>query len=140
MRAVVDTNILIRALIKPNGSVGPMLTRLADGDFTLIYSDVLLDELLEKVALPRIRNKYDLGAEQIESLLALFAIRAERVVPTRAIAICRDPDDDRVIEAALAGEADVIVTGDEDLLTLKRVEEIEILSSANFLRMLDSEQ
>lgn len=47
MRAVIDTNILIRALIKPKGTVGPILGRLRDGDYTAVYSESLLDELLE---------------------------------------------------------------------------------------------
>ena len=51
-RAVVDTNILIRALIKPQGTVGPVVSRLRDGDYTLVYSEPLLDELLATVALP----------------------------------------------------------------------------------------
>jgi predicted nucleic acid-binding protein len=49
MRVVVDTNILIRALIKPRGTVGPMLSRLRNGDYTVAYSTPILDELVEKL-------------------------------------------------------------------------------------------
>jgi putative PIN family toxin of toxin-antitoxin system len=58
MRAVVDTNILIRALIKPYGTVGPVITHLRDGHFVIVYSTPLLNELTIKLALPRIRVKY----------------------------------------------------------------------------------
>jgi predicted nucleic acid-binding protein len=58
LRAVVDTNILIRAVIMPSGTVGSVITRLQEGDYTLVYSQPLMDELLEKLALPRIRKKY----------------------------------------------------------------------------------
>ena len=96
MKAVVDTNILIRALIKPRGTVGPIMTRLRNGDYTLVYSTPLLDELLEKLALPRIRHKYRLGVNDIEALVALIALRGDLVTPNRSIKVCRDPDDDMV--------------------------------------------
>ncbi|MCL5998116.1 MAG: putative toxin-antitoxin system toxin component, PIN family [Chloroflexi bacterium] len=137
MRAVIDTNILIRALIKPDGTVGPILTRLAGGDFTLIYSDLLLDELLEKLALPRIRDKYGIDGDVIEGLLQLLALRGELVSPICKVKLCRDPDDDRVIEAALDGHADYIVSGDTDLLTLGEVEHVPIILPSIFLQVLD---
>jgi putative PIN family toxin of toxin-antitoxin system len=128
MRAVVDTNIVIRALIKPDGTVGPVLQRLAANDYTLVYSKPILDELLAKLALPRIRHKYHLDDQAIETLLALFALRGILVQPTRHIQVCRDPKDNIIIEAALEGAAAFIVTGDEDLLTLKRFERIRIVT------------
>jgi putative PIN family toxin of toxin-antitoxin system len=107
----VDTNILIRALIKPLGTVGPIVSRLRDGDYTLVYSTPLLDELIEKLALPRIRRKYRVEQSEIEALVALIALRGELVVPTRSVKVCRDPEDDMLMEAALAGMAEYVVTG-----------------------------
>jgi uncharacterized protein len=133
MRAVVDTNILIRALIKPDGTVGPVLKGLAANDYALVYSEPLLDELLAKLALPRIRQKYHLDEPAVETLLALFALRGLLVHPTRRVRVCRDPKDDMIIEAAVAGAAAYIVTGDEDLLTLKRFEKIQIVTPRVFL-------
>ena len=132
MNAVVDTNILIRALIKPRGTVGPVITRLRNGDYTLVYSTPLLDELIEKLALPRIRHKYRLGVNEIEALVALIALRGALVTPSRRVKVCRDPDDDMVIEAALAGMAEYVVTGDKDLLTLKEFESVRFLTRARF--------
>ena len=133
MRAVVDTNIVIRALIKPNGSVGPVLQRLATDDYTLVYSEPILDELLAKLALPRIRLKYHVDDPAIDTLLALFALRGVLVHPTRRIQVCRDPKDNMIIEAALEGAAEYIVTGDEDLLALKKSETIRIVTPRIFL-------
>ena len=133
MRAVVDTNILIRALIKPQGTVGPILRRLREGDYTIIYSEPVLDELLEKLRLPRIRVKYHLDESVIEDVLALLALRGELVNPAQPVRVCRDPDDDRLIEAALAGNAEYIVTSDEDLLVLKKFERIRIVPAHVFL-------
>ena len=137
-RAVVDTDILIRALIKPQGTVGPVLTRLRNGDYTLLYAELLLDELVAKLALPRIRDKYHLTDDDVETVLALILLRGESVVPQRRITACRDPKDNIVLEVAVAGEADYIVTGDNDLLVLHPFEGIPIVGPAKFLKALET--
>jgi putative PIN family toxin of toxin-antitoxin system len=138
MRAVVDTNILIRALIKPNGTVGPVLARLAAGDYVLVYSEPMLTELLAKLALPRIRKKYAIDEPVVEATLAVIALRGELVVPTRRLKVCRDPKDDMLIEGAVAGEAKYIVSGDEDLLVLKKFEQVRFVTPRVFLEALDA--
>jgi putative PIN family toxin of toxin-antitoxin system len=127
-------------VIMPSGTVGPVITRLRERDYTLVYSQPLMDELLEKLALPRIRKKYHLNDQDIDDLLALIALRGELVTPTRKVKICRDPKDDMFIEAALAGNAEVVVTGDEDLLTLKRFETVRFTPRRVFLALLDQRQ
>jgi uncharacterized protein len=69
-------------------------------------------------------------ADEFVELLALAAIV---VTPTTTVELARDPDDDRLVEAALAGEAEAIVTGDQDLLTLRRVGQIRIMTARDFL-------
>jgi uncharacterized protein len=136
MRAVVDTNILVRALIKPQGSVGPILLRLRHGEYTVLYTQALLEELVDVLNRPRIRRKYQLTGEDIETAVTLILLRGEAVMPERRIAACRDPKDDKFLEAAVAGQADVIVSGDEDLLVLHPFEGIPIIAPADFLRRL----
>ena len=133
MRAVIDTNIIIRALIKPKGTVGPVLDRLRDGDYTAVYSEPLLEEMLAKLALSRIRDKYHVTEEQVADLLSLLALRGEWVKPERTVHVCREPGDDVVIEAALAGGAEWVVTGDEDLLILERFETVRFVTPCTFL-------
>ena len=140
IRAVVDTNIFIRALIRPQGSVGQVLARLRDGDYTLLYADPLLDELVAKLALPRIRAKNHLRDEDVETVLALILLRGKQVAPQRRIVACRDPKDDIVLEVAVAGQADFIVTGDNDLLVLHPFEGIPIVGPAEFLKSLESNE
>ena len=136
IRAVVDTNILIRALIKPLGSVGPVLTHLRNDDYTLLYADPLLDELVTKLTLPRIRDKYHLTDDDIETVLSLILLRGEAVVPERRITACRNPQDNILLEVATTGKAEYIVTGDNDLLTLHPFAGIQIVGPAAFLRAL----
>jgi putative PIN family toxin of toxin-antitoxin system len=117
-----------------------VLTRLRDDDYTLLYADPLLDELMAKLALPRIRVKYSLSDQDIETVLALILLRGELVTPRRRITACRDPKDNIVLEVAVTGQADFIVTGDNDLLVLHPFEGIPIVGSAQFLIALDSSE
>jgi putative PIN family toxin of toxin-antitoxin system len=137
MRAVVDTNILVRALIKLQGSVGPVLRRLRDGAYRLLYSESLLAELVDVLGRPRIRNKYGIGRDDVATVLTLIELRGELVMPQRRIIVCRDPKDNQVLEAAVAGRADIIVSGDDDLLVLHPFERIPIVVPSIFLAMLD---
>jgi putative PIN family toxin of toxin-antitoxin system len=140
IRAVIDTSILIRAVIKPRGTVGPILHGLRNADYQLVYSDPLLAELAEVLARPRLPAKYGLTTEDIATVLSLILLRGEPVVPARRIGVCRDPNDNMVLEAAVAGKVDAIVSGDEDLLTLSPFEGIPVLSPAAFLRRLASKR
>jgi putative PIN family toxin of toxin-antitoxin system len=138
IRAVVDTNVLIRALIKPQGTVGPVITHLRSGDYVLLYADPLLEELAAKLALPRIRDKYQVSDQDVETILALILLRGELVIPERRITACRDPKDDVVLEVAVSGHADFIVTGDRDLLVLHLFQGIPIVEPFEFLHALES--
>jgi putative PIN family toxin of toxin-antitoxin system len=136
IRAVVDTSIRVRALLKPQGTVGPLLTRLRRGDYVLLYSEALLAELVDVLDRPRIRDRHHIAADDVRAVLTLLWLRGEPVRLTRTITACRDPQDDKVLEIAVAGKADAIVTGDEDLLALHPFEGIPIVGPAEFLSML----
>ena len=139
MRAVVDTNILVRALIRPQGTVGPVLIRLRQGDYTLLYAPLLLEEVVDVLNRPRLRHKYGLTGADIRTVVSLLLLRGELVTPAEPITACRDPRDDKFLEVAVAGKANVIVSGDEDLLVLHPFREIPIVTPAQFLAMLDEE-
>ncbi|MBM3122309.1 MAG: putative toxin-antitoxin system toxin component, PIN family [Chloroflexi bacterium] len=140
IRAVIDTSILIRALIKPRGTVGPILQALRDADYQLVYSDPLLAELTDVLTRPRLAKKYGVTTEDVATVLSLILLRGEPVLPVRRIDACRDPMDNMVMEAAVAGQVDFIVSGGKDLLTLSPFERIPVLSPAAFLRRLASER
>lgn len=137
MRVVVDTNILVRALIMPHGRVGPVLQRLRHGAYILLYSRPLLEELVDVLNRPRLRDKYSLSEEDIAITLRLILLRGEAVTPKETITACRDPKDNKFLEVAVAGQADILVSGDEDLLVLHPFEGVSIVSPAEFLRRLD---
>ena len=140
MRAVVDTNILVRAVLQPHGAVGPVLLRLRQGDYVLLYAEPLLEELVDVLNRPRIRDTYGVTGQDIETVVGLILLRGEAVPVEERIAACRDPRDDKFLEVAVAGKANAIVSADEDLLVLHPYAGIPILSPAAFLRLLDAGQ
>lgn len=136
MRVVVDTNILVGYLITHRPLIAEIVdVYLARGDFTLLISPVLLEELDRVLQYPRLHRYYD--AETRLRFVALIAALSETVdLPDEVPRICRDPADDWVIACAVVGGADVIVSGDQDLLDLGQVSDIPIISARQFLERL----
>jgi len=93
-------------------------------------------ELVEVLSRPQIRQKYHLLADDITALINLVRLRGELVTPDRQIDACRDPKDNRFLEAAVAGKADVIVSRDADLLEMREFEAIPVLRVPEFLALL----
>ena len=138
-RSVLDTNILVRAAITPLGAVAPVILRLRNGKFTLLYSQALLNELIKVLEYPHIQRKYDIDAEAIQNFVGVLVQYGERVEPNRTVNICRDPDDNHVIEIALAGNAEYVVSNDQDLLVLKEYETVRFVTVGEFLQILDAQ-
>jgi uncharacterized protein len=131
IRAVLDTNTIVSGL-GWGGHPGAVLDAALAGHFELVTTPILLGELRRVLTYPKLQVVIG-DADELIDLLALAAIV---VTPTEAVELVRDPDDDRLIEAALAAHADLIVTGDQDLLTLGHVNQIQILTPREFLEVL----
>ncbi|MEW5872358.1 MAG: putative toxin-antitoxin system toxin component, PIN family [Chloroflexota bacterium] len=136
MRIVLDTGVLVSALIRRQGTTGDVLRALRDGRFTIIYTTDTLVEIVDVLGRAPLRAKYHIQPEDITALINLIRLRGELATPTRRVTACRDPQDDKFLEAALAGNADCLVSGDADLLDLKLFEGIPILRPAEFLARL----
>jgi putative PIN family toxin of toxin-antitoxin system len=136
MRAVIDTGVLVSALLRRQGTTGDVLHALRDGRFTAIYSIGILAEIIDVLGRPHFRNKYHIEPDDITAIINLLRLRGEVVTPQRKIDACRDPKDDKFLECALAGSADCIVSGDADLLDLTPFENIPILRPTEFLARL----
>ncbi len=96
----------------------------------------MLEELTNVLARPRIRKKYDISQNYIRNVLDLILLRGQLIEPGERVTVCRDPKDDIFLSVALAGEADVLVTGDEDLLALHPFRGIRIIGPSAFLAEL----
>jgi uncharacterized protein len=136
LRAVIDTNILVSGLIRKQGLPGQVLRHLRVGDFTFIYSVPIMVEVVEVLSRPQIQHKYQVESEDITALINLVRLRGELVSPNRTIDACRDPKDNRFLEAAIEGNANIIFSGDKDLLDMADFETIPIVSIAEFLARL----
>ena len=133
MRSVVDTGVLVSALIRRQGTTGEVLRALRDGRFTIVYTTSIVVEIIDVLGRDPFRTKYNIQAEDITTLINLVRLRGDLVNPGRMLKVCRDPKEDKFLEAALAGEADAIVSGDADLLVLNPFENIPILRPFEFL-------
>ncbi len=137
MNVVLDTNIAIGALTSISGPPAQILAAWRTSAFTWITSDQLLDELKRTLANPRVQRYIVWPAARVTELVGDIEAQAVKVVPSEEIdVVARDADDNRVLEAAVAGEAQYVVTNDNDLLVLGSYRGIEIVTAARFLAVL----
>jgi uncharacterized protein len=139
VKIVLDTNVLVSAVIRPQGGAGAVLQRLRQRDFIALISRATLSELAAVLHQSRLRTKYNLTDRRIRTVLRVVVLRSELLYPQRKISICRDPKDDQLLEVAVAGKADAIVTGDADLLSLHPFEGIPVIPPAFFLSWLNGQ-
>lgn len=129
-RVVVDTNVLVSRLILPQ-SLPAQALRRAEVDARLLISEATMYELADILG----HSKFDryISLENRKSFLQRLGHIAEFVPIVQLVRECRDPKDDKFLEVALNGRADVIITGDADLLALHPWRDIAILSPAQYL-------
>ena len=136
MRAVVDTNVLVSGLLAPAGSPGAIHAAWFRAEFELVTSGALFSAFVRVLSYPRIRRRLPLTDDELSDLVSQVRTAAVVVETVQEIAVVRDPDDNRVLEAAQAGFADYIVTGDRDLLELREFSGIPIVTPAAFLLLI----
>lgn len=140
MRALLDTNVLISYLLdNTRQSPTNRIVRSAfRGEFVLLVPEELLSELVRKARGKRYLTQRITGAELQEFCTLLSEITEEIPQITEEIpAVTRDLKDDYLLAYALVGEADFLVTGDEDLLSLGDIEGLRIVTPREFARVLD---
>ena len=132
-RVVADTNIFISALMF-GGLPGSFLDLAFLRSFELVTSPILLDELDEKL-----RLKFGLSSGDADRVRAKLEDTALVVTPDLVLnVITEDPDDDRVLECAVAGEAEYIVSGDKHLLRLGSYQGISIVTAREFMNAIEA--
>jgi uncharacterized protein len=127
LQLLLDTNTAISGLIW-QGFPGKLIDEAVSGRIQLISTDILLDELLEVLQRPKFKKNLEQLSVTAEDLFEGYASLVELVEPVDLKdSVSRDRDDDNVLAAAIGGKADLIVSGDDDLLVLGNYKGITIL-------------
>ncbi len=129
MRVVFDTNIFISALIFPGGMPEDALMRIIDGKDTLVISHEIIDEVLTVLA-----RKFSKDAEALSRVAVNLSAVSELVTPSERLKVFDDEADNRILECAVAGRAEAVVTGDKAMLLLKKHRNIRIITLGEYLK------
>lgn len=135
-RCVIDTNVLVSALLW-KGTPGRLIDLAGEHELQLCTSRALLDELIATLCKKKLVNAVSATGLSREQMLQNYRRVATLVtVPPLAHRVSRDIDDDAVLACAMAARADLLVSGDNDLLVLGSFAGIPIVSAGQALRML----
>lgn len=130
MRVVVDTNVLVSAALKRQSMPG-MTALLVERRGGLLKSLATEQQLFGVIARPHLASLID---PEAQAWLRKLMAAADLVTITERIAACRDPTDDKFLELAVNGHADLVVSGDGDLLALNPFRDIPIVTPAAFVQ------
>ena len=128
MKAVFDSNIFVSALAIPGGQAERAIDLVIDARANLCISKEIIHEVLGVLA-----QKFSKGPEELARTAVFLSELAELVVLRKKLAILNDEPDNRILECAVTGHADIIVTGDRAMLELRKYQEIRVLSLRQFL-------
>ena len=128
MRAVFDTNIYVSAFVIPAGRAETALLKAIEGEAQLVISKAIIHELLDVLA-----RKFGRDAEELARIAVFLAELADVVQPRGRIEVLMDETDNRILECAITGRADVIVTGDRAMLELGEYQGVRIMTLREFL-------
>jgi len=134
-RLVLDTNVLVSALLLRSPTPAAVVENLIERG-RLVVTEATQRELVAALTSPKF-DKFVPQAQRQELLLQIAPI-TEPVIVLQLVRVCRDPQDDFVLEAALNGSAEAIVSGDKDLLALDPFRGIPILTPLQYLRLLSA--
>lgn len=141
IRAVLDTNVLIAAVINVKSSVTQEIYQnFLALHFTLVISSEVLEEVEDLINRERIVKRHKRTPNEREVIMGEIASLSYIVPSATQVEIVRDPDDNKIISAALEGKADYIVSRDKDLLDLEEYQIIKIVTPEKFMEILRNQK
>ena len=129
MRAVIDTNVIVSGLLNPYGIPAEILRLLLAGEIILIYDSRIISEYQEVLS----RSKFQFIIENIKILVKEIEVTGSLVLPVSLKFSLPDPDDNMFLEAAIADEADCIITGNKSYFPKKLCSGIKVFSPSEFI-------
>jgi len=134
-RVIIDTNLWISFLITNNLNILSELFLFER--FQIIFSDELFNELLDVARRPKFKKYFD--EKSVQLLIENISEKLEFIEVASAITICRDLKDNFILALSIDGNADYIVTGDKDLLSLNGFKGKKIITINEFIKIIDTE-
>lgn len=137
LRAVLDANVYVSAVIRPEGAPGQIFERfLRDSAFEIVLSPAIIEEVLRALRYPKVRKHVRADIDAMAWFEAIVVL-SDLIPGEFALhGVSQDPDDDKYIAAAVEGRATFVVTGDPDLLEVEEHASVRIVSPRRFLGAL----
>ncbi|MFQ5932590.1 MAG: putative toxin-antitoxin system toxin component, PIN family [Nitrospiraceae bacterium] len=137
MRVVLDTNVLISALLF-TGIASELVPLWQKGTITVLLSREILEEYLRVLAYP----KFQLSQGEIKGLIEEELLPFVQVIKpgTRVNVVKRDPSDNKFLECAVGGKADTVISGDKELLAIRHYRGVRVRSPSRFLAVFYRQQ
>jgi len=129
LRVVIDTNVFIAGLIW-GGNPKKVLEAWLSQKFNLLISPYLCFEIID------VYQRFNNPKEDIDKLLFYLETKAIKIIPKNKVKICRDEKDNQILALCSAGNADFLITGDKDLLALKKFKKTKIMKTKEFLKII----
>jgi len=138
LRAVLDANVYVSAIIQPRGTLGRLLGKFLHAEtFEVVLSPAIVDEVLRALAYPKVRKL--LRGVDAQLWFEDIVVLADLVAGAQQLSgVCEDPDDDKYVAAALEGRAAYVVTGDQAFPALKEHAGVANVTPRSFLDLLGS--
>lgn len=133
MKVIFDTNILVSAFEFPNGRAALVLLNIRSERDLMFISHPIIKELLRVLS-----DKFGRTEAELEGIRAFIQQFGRLVAPTETVHVLADEPDNRILECAVAANADIIVTGDRQMLALGSFRNIRILALADYLDGVDN--
>jgi putative PIN family toxin of toxin-antitoxin system len=130
VRVVFDTNIFISALVIPGSLAEKAILKIIEEKDSLLISTDIIDEVLSVLS-----SKFGRDREELSHVAVVLSEIAELVKPTRRVKIFKDDPDNRILECAIYGEANLLVTGDKEILQLREYKGVKIMSLREYLQL-----
>lgn len=136
MRVVLDTNIWISGILKPQGNAGRLLEAWRLQRFDIVLSPYILREIEQVLSYPKIQKRIQWNKEKIKTYVNFIAFFAEIITPKDIrIEVESDPNDTPILAVFLESGANYLITGDDDLLSMR--EQYAIISITEFLLFIE---
>jgi len=140
-KIVLDTNVLVSALINPHGKPAQIINYVFENKIRLFTSPSIMEELERVLSYPKLMKRHGLNSEElkefISDLLSIMSlIEEEKIIEV----IMEDPSDDKYLSCAIDAKVDFIISGDIHLLNLGEYEGIRIVTPAQFLEIMEREK